>query len=110
MPPAPDALATFRGIVPRPPLSRYIQLIWFVRGTPPAREKILPNGVVEVIMNLGSPHRVIDETAPHRVTTYRDSWVAGIQRGAILISPVRESNLVGIRFKPGGASGLFAFP
>jgi AraC-like DNA-binding protein len=107
----PEGPARLHGYVPRPPLSRYVQLIWFVRGTRgPAREKVLPNGVVEVIINLGSPHRVVEEGAPWKATTFREAWVAGIQREAIIIEPTRESDLVGIRFKPGGAFALFGFP
>lgn len=94
--------------VPRPPLSRFIEAIWFLEGTTPhRREKVLPNGVVEVIINLGSPHRVLDLDHPAGTRIYRESWIAGIQRSFLAIEALRENHLVGIRFHPGGAYPFF---
>jgi AraC-like DNA-binding protein len=63
--------------------------------------------VVEVIINLGSPHLVVDLEHPERSEVFRESWIAGIQRRFLVIEAVREDNLVGIRFKPGGAYPFF---
>lgn len=90
--------------LPTPPLDRFVELVWTLHGTPDySREKVLPNGAVELIVNLGSPHKVVDRTDPGRFTLYRRAWVAGLQREWIVIEAVRESHLLGVRFRPGGA-------
>jgi AraC-like DNA-binding protein len=97
--------------VPGPPLSRYIECLWRARGTGAhSRERVLPNGVVEVIVNLGSYHKVLARDDYSREQLYRESWVAGIQNRHLVIESVRETDLVGIRFRPGGAYALFGFP
>jgi len=41
-------------------LSRFVECLWAVTGTAGhKRERVLPNGVVEVIINLGSFHKVL---------------------------------------------------
>jgi AraC-like DNA-binding protein len=90
----------------RPPLSRFVELFWFVTGHPDHNaERVLPNGVTELIFNLHtSPHRVIDRDEPSRYTSYHESWVAGLQEQHIVIGTVVEFDLVGVRFRPGGAA------
>ncbi len=91
--------------VPRPPLSMFVELIWFVRGKPDyLREKVLPNGALELIINLGPYHKVVDEQDPARFRVYKEAWVAGMQEGSLLIEAFDESDLVGVRFKPGMAA------
>lgn len=97
--------------VPRPPLSRYIDCLWRAQGIADhKRERVLPNGVVEVIVNLGSFHKVLARDDYSREQVYRESWVAGIQSRHLVIESLRETDLVGIRFRPGGAYALFGFP
>ena len=106
-----DALPAFVVHVPQPPLSRYVECLWRAQGmTAHKRERVLPNGVVEVIINLGDFHKVLARDDYSREQLYRDSWVAGIQNRHLVIESVRETDLVGIRFRPGGAYALFGFP
>lgn len=96
---------------PQPPLSPYVELIWLVRGSPDyAREKVLPNGVVELIFNLGEPHKVVDPSDPERFELHRDAWVAGLHESFLLIEAVDGFDLVGVRLHPLGAYRLFGVP
>lgn len=96
---------------PPPPLARHVELIWVLEGTPAyTREKVLPNGAVELIFNLGSPHKVVDRDDFGRFTIYRESWIAGMQAEPLVIEALRESRLVGVRFRPGGATPFLGFP
>jgi AraC-like DNA-binding protein len=96
---------------PKPPLSRFIELIWAVQGTPDyTREKVLPNGAIELIINLGSYHKVVSKTDHRHFEVFRESWLAGIQEDYIIIEALRESDLIGIRFRPGGAHAFLHFP
>lgn len=97
--------------VPCALLGRFIQFIWIARGIlGHKRERVLPNGVVELIVNLGSPHKVLEREDYAPASLYRDCWVAGIQNRHLVIEAVRETNLVGIRFRPGGAYPFLGFP
>lgn len=95
----------------KPPLSRFIELIWAVKGSSNyTREKVLPNGAIELIINLGSYHKVVSKVDQRQFEVYRESWIAGMQEDYILIEALRESDLIGIRFRPGGAYPFFRFP
>jgi len=101
--------STFRGYRPRAPLCRAVELIWTTAGNVgTAVERVLPNGVVELIFNLGAPQRVVH--AANRFTRYRAAWVAGIQSQPLDIASEFDSQLVGVRFRPGGASPLLGLP
>ena len=86
-------------------------MIWAVRGTPAyTREKVLPNGAVELIINLGSAHKVVSKVDYRQFDLYRESWVVGMQEEYIIIEALREFDLIGIRFWPGGAYPFLRFP
>ncbi len=61
---------------PAEPLSRFIEVMWIVRGCLPYRmDKILPGGTMELILNFGSPyqvHRYVDDPAP---IPYSNAWL-----------------------------------
>ena len=106
-----NSVAAFRAHLPQPPLSRFIECLWAVSGTSGhKRERVLPNGVVEVIINLGSFHKVLARDDYAREQLFKQSWVAGIQNRHLVIESMRETNLIGIRFRPGGAYALLGIP
>lgn len=83
---------------PKPPLSRFIELIWAVQGTPDyTREKVLPNGAIELIINLGSYHKVVSKAAHRRFEVYRESWLAGLQEESIIICLLRKRQRMDIQ-------------
>lgn len=104
-----SGLSVFRGYRPRAPLCRAVELLWTTTGQDEsAIERVLPNGVVELILNLGAPQRVVHSA--ERFTRYRAAWVAGIQTRPLDIASEVDSQLVGIRFRPGGAAPLLGLP
>jgi AraC-like DNA-binding protein len=92
--------------LPPPPLSAYVEVIWLVDASGGPREKVLPNGAVELILNLGQPHYVVDGD---RRVMYRNAWIAGVQQQPILIEPVLDTKLIGVRFRPGGLQPFVRF-
>lgn len=106
-----EGAARFVAYAPPPPISRHVAVIWQAFDAPNLRhEKVLPNGVVELIVNLGPPHRVVDPDDPARFTRYHTSWLAGMQRSFLVIAAEHRSELLGIRFRPGGAHALLRRP
>jgi AraC-like DNA-binding protein len=97
-------------VAPSPRLSGFVETFWFVRGRPDyVREKVLPNGVIELIFNLGPPHMVVDALDPSRTLPFYDAWFAGLQERSLVIQAFDAFDLVGIRFKPGGAAPFLRF-
>lgn len=93
------------------PLDQWVAGIWAVAGAVrvPA-ETVLPNGVVELIFNLGPAHRVVAPGDSGTDRWYRHSWLAGMQQGPLTIASQGTTALVGVRFRPGGAAALFDLP
>jgi AraC-like DNA-binding protein len=97
---------------PTEPLRDLVQAIWMV-NEPGAvhRDRVVPNGVVELIINLGgSDQGIVDERFPERSQRFKRAWVAGIQRGPLVIDAASESHLVGIRFAAGQARRFLGIP
>lgn len=96
---------------PRYPLSLFIECLWSQIGVAPyARDKILPTATIELMINLGGPHRVLNSADFSRFDLHRDSWIAGMQNSFLVTEAVAETEMVGVRFKPGGAYPFFDFP
>jgi AraC-like DNA-binding protein len=101
----------FEPFAASPALARHVELLWSLDDVPPyRREVVLPNGAVELIFNLGAPHKVVDRDDFARFRLFRRSWVAGMQRGPIVIEATAGSRLVGVRFRPGGARAILGMP
>jgi AraC-like DNA-binding protein len=99
--------------IPAPPLSHFIEWLFFYEGYAPphTKEKRLPDGAVELLINLREEQRLLfdnhDET---KAKAFKKSWISGQQQGYITIDVSGESSMMGIRFKPGGAFPFFPFP
>ncbi len=77
---------------------------WQVEGELSAfRETLLPNGRVELMVNLGPPHRVL---SPGGAGLWERAWVSGLQERALVIESAHGSHLVSARMHPLGAAAL----
>ena len=103
-------------LAPPAELAPYVEVFWEVHGFAHyARERILPKTNVELMFNLGPPHRLLDPTRPAGASLYRDAWVAGLQRRPLVIEPCFDatrvpSHLMAARLRPEGAYAFFGFP
>jgi len=86
--------------VPRPPLSEFVALLWlFERVAPHARERVLPTGSIELVINLKDE---IDRSF--------DGVIVGPQSRFFMLDTSRPTLVVGAHFRPGGALPFFALP
>jgi AraC-like DNA-binding protein len=89
----------FRYHTPRGPLSEFIGVFWYWRGheVPYSKERVLPMGTAELVINLGNSHNV---------------WagIAGPQSEAFIIERTQMDELLGIHFNFGGAFPFLNFP
>ena len=100
--------------VPRFPLSQFVQVIWLVRGQLfYRREKVIPDGTMELILNFGPPYRVYEDDPEQQTPRFyqtRKAWIVGTQEEYLMIEPEGRTDLMGFRFHPGGAYPFFGFP
>jgi AraC-like DNA-binding protein len=96
----------------RPPLAPHVEHLWMARGHLPARWRnmILPDGAMELIINLGDPQKLcaLDELAKH--TTFRHSWISGERTAPIVIDEGGYVHLVGVRLRAGGGWPFLGIP
>jgi AraC-like DNA-binding protein len=84
-----------------------VQEYWEVKGRlSPFREAVLPNGYVELMINLGPAHRVFEGPG---TGLWEHSWFSGVQERSIFIESLDGTHLVSIRMHPLGATQLFGF-
>jgi AraC-like DNA-binding protein len=90
---------------PQSDFAGIVKEYWEVKGRlSPFREALLPNGFVEVMFNLGPPHRVFEGSS---TGLWERSWFSGLQERSIFIESLAGTHLVSIRLHPLGATELF---
>lgn len=98
---------------PKLPLSLFVENIWYYNGHHAgySREKILPDGAIELIIDLDSwPKKIFDdEINTERFRTVNKAWISG-ERTRYIVIGSDNTHMIGIRFKPGGAYPFFGFP
>jgi AraC-like DNA-binding protein len=88
-------------------LAGIVKEYWEVKGRlSPFREALLPNGFVEIMFNLGPPHRVFDGSGSG---LWERSWFSGLQERSIFIESLEGTHLVSIRLHPLTATRILGF-
>src|SRR5688500_1050507 len=88
----------FKCYVPKRPLSDFVGLFWYWRGHDAvyARERVLPTGTVELVIDLNEVRG--------------DAGISGPSSRFFVIERRMEDELLGIHFKEGGAFPFFPLP
>lgn len=103
----------YRIHIPGPPLSEFVDLLWFYEGVdrPHTKECVLPTGTMELIVDLHSGGlRVYEGRSPERSQTFDGALVCGAHSEFFAIDAARQASVMGVHFKPGGASPFFGLP
>jgi AraC-like DNA-binding protein len=97
---------------PRPPLDRYIAGLWLVTGgQAPRRDRILPSGTVELVINLLDDQVRIDRTERcATVQSYSGAVVSGTYSAAFVVDAAQHAAMMGVHFRPGGAPPVLGVP
>jgi hypothetical protein len=104
----------FRTYHPGPPLGDFVDLLWLYEGfARPAheRERLLPDGSVEVVFNLAEDKiRLYDRENTDKFRTFHGSIVSGPHTQFFVIDTAEQDVVAGIHFKPGGAYPFLKMP
>jgi len=74
------------------------------------RNMILPDGAMELIINLGDPQKLGALNDRTRHTVFRHSWISGARSAPIVIDESGFIHLIGIRLRAGGAWPFLGIP
>jgi AraC-like DNA-binding protein len=90
---------------PPPPLAGLVDHLWHVSDAPAhARERILPNGTLELVFNLAEDEiRIYDGATAQPSRRLSGSVVSGVFSRFFVIDTREHACMVGVHFKPGGA-------
>ncbi|MCA1584509.1 MAG: AraC family transcriptional regulator [Acidobacteria bacterium] len=97
---------------PRAPLNEFVERMWLVSGGQSARrERILPSGTIELVINLRQDQVRIDKTM-HRahVQTFSGAVVSGTYSAAFVIDAMQHAAMMGVHFRPAGAFAVLGVP
>ncbi len=104
---------THRHHIPRPPLARFVQQIWYWQSDPQphAFERLLPNGEATIIFNLNDdPIRNYNPARLECFETLGLASVSGAHTRPFILDTTQATHVIGIQFRPGGAFPFFTPP
>ena len=110
-----DALAEqdfhFAARPPRPPLDRFVELLWHAKGQVPyAEERILPNGRPVMLINLGDPFDLASGHPRGGSEIKRSAWLCGVQSTFLTNRPLGRTDMVGATLTPAALPALTRLP
>lgn len=98
--------------VPGPPLDAFVENLWSLSDAPPhARERILPSGTLELVINLHEDEfRIYDVAEDRPPKRFRGAMVSGAYGGPFVIDTQEHASIIGVHFAPGGAAPFLGVP
>jgi AraC-like DNA-binding protein len=103
-----------RRFTPAPPLSHFVEVIWLYEGfARPAHEKerLLPDGSVELVFNLADDKiRLYEREDAKEFSTFHGSVVCGPRSQYFVIDTAEQDCVAGVHFKPGGVYPFLKIP
>jgi len=94
---------------PAAPLSAFIDTLWWLSDTPShQRERILPSGTQELVINLHEDAFTI--CAPVSPEQFSGAMVSGAYRSYFVIDTRAHASVMGVHFKPGCAAPILGLP
>jgi len=89
---------------PDPRLDGLVSSMWFGEGkTAYQRDRILPSGQSQLLVNLGPPQYRIEPGPPEVRVPFRDVWYSGLHQGPIDTEAPHGNALLGVAFTARGA-------
>ncbi len=99
----------YQEIAPQPALAPFVECFWTSRSETPlpatAQSRVLPDGCADVIFDF-SEHPV----GPASPAGGERSYVVGAMTAALVVEHFGRVDLLGVRFRPGGAAAFLHLP
>ena len=89
---------------PAPPLDAFIDDLWWLSDAPAhGRERIVPGGTMELVVNLVEDELRIYGSSDGEPRRFSGAVVSGVYHRPFVIDTREHASIVGVHFKPGGA-------
>jgi len=90
---------------PFPPLNEFVDFFWMIGdGQMNRRERILPSGRSELVINLSEDEvRIYDSIQAERYRRLAGAVISGAYSGAFVCDAMQHQSMFGVHFRPGGA-------
>jgi AraC-like DNA-binding protein len=90
---------------PAPPLRELVEHLWLFSDVPPhARERIVPSGTFELVINLEDDEiRIYDSPEARHSRRFSGALLSGAYSTFFVIDTQVHASIMGVHFKPGGA-------
>lgn len=99
------------GRVPGKDLAPYVRSLWFVRGEPVRPyERILPQAVAHLIVNLSDPYRLLTRGGEVVGEPFTGAFLSGLQREYLVIENPATLWQCGAELTPSGVAAFTAAP
>jgi len=102
----------YKTYIPHALLKPYVNFFWLLEGTVPhceaVREKILPDGCIELIIHYGDIFEAVNEKG--FLETQPQVFVMGQIKRYFEVMPKGNMGVLGVRFKPGGLQAFTNMP
>jgi AraC-like DNA-binding protein len=97
---------------PGPALCRWVEKLWYLSDAPQhARERILPSGTHELVINLVEDEfRIYEGVASERCRRFSGAMVSGAYARCFVIDTREHASTLGVHFQAGGARPFFGLP
>src|SRR5262245_1256313 len=97
-------------IAPTPPLAEFIERFWYFSDAPAHQKvRIVPNGTMELVFNLGEDELgIYDTEQPGSYKSFSGAFFSGAYARPLFVDT--RDHVVGVHFKPGGAFRLLGIP
>jgi len=100
-------------VKPAPPLSRFVELLWYYQDAPKphAKERLMPDGCVSLVINLAEDEtRIYDPDDIRKVTRLGGCGIAGPHSKCFAIDTDEQTCVVGVSFRAGGVVPFLRLP
>jgi AraC-like DNA-binding protein len=99
---------------PPPPLNAFIETLWYTAASEVShhRQRILPNGSVQLIINLAEDYINDCSRTPGDASVVRlgPALIAGVHTEVMVIDTADLTEMIGLQFWPGGVIPFFGIP
>ena len=104
----------FHRHIPAAPLRDFVQDFWLYEDYTPVshyRERILPSGTIELVINLHDDElRIYDSASLRRRRRFPGAIISGTYAGPFVSDTAEERAVLGVHFKPAGAFPFLGAP
>lgn len=102
----------YREYAPRPSLAAFVHCLWTLEGAAMRRagemDPVLPDGRSELVLHFGDP---FERLGPTGLAFTQPSLIfAGQLEERLMLRPTGRVSVLGVRFRPDGATALFETP